>query len=199
MSIVKCSNGHYFDDEKNASCPYCEELGFLGNGGSPGFDPDMDEATSAFMEDVAEPVDYAMDEMTAGYSDFEGYGEDERTMGFFETRLDMDPVVGWLVCVSGNERGRDYRLHAGRNFIGRSEDMEVTIYDDLSVSRDSHCSVIYDPLHGDFLLAPGVGTIVHYKGKPLKDTALLEDGDEFGIGESSFVFVAFCKGERKWL
>ena len=36
----------------------------------------------------------------------------------------FDPVVEWLVCIDGPEKGRDYRIRSGNNYIGRSQDIE---------------------------------------------------------------------------
>jgi hypothetical protein len=157
----------------------------------------QDAPTSAFAVGGSEDV-------TVGYADGSPFGadrcgEDERTVGYVESRIDMDPVVGWLVCTDGEERGRDYRLHSGRNFVGRAAAMDVIICDDGEVSRENHCSLVYDPLHGEYLLAPGHGTLTYKGGEPVRETVPLRDGDEIGIGDSTFVFVAFCKDGRRWV
>ena len=41
-------------------------------------------------------------------------------MGIIKKKIGIDPAVGFLVCVSGPHRGADYKLVAGRNFIGRA-------------------------------------------------------------------------------
>ena len=57
----------------------------------------------------------------------------------------MDPVVGWLVCLAGPDRGKDFRLHAEKNFIGRAPNMDVCVAGDETVSRERHAMVIFDP------------------------------------------------------
>ena len=47
-----------------------------------------------------------------------GAGEG-RTVGLIRKRTGLDPVVGWLVCIAGPDKGRDYRIHSERNFLGR--------------------------------------------------------------------------------
>lgn len=32
----------------------------------------------------------------------------------------VDPVTGWLVCIEGPQYGKDFKIHAGKNFIGRA-------------------------------------------------------------------------------
>ena len=177
MAIVKCENGHYYDDVKYAACPHC--------GGSIG----EDDKTVSFISEE----ELARNKLAAMID------SDEKTVGFFQTRMKADPVVGWLVCTEGQERGRDYRIRSGRNFVGRSYKMDISIHDDHAVSRDNHCSIVFDPVHGDFIIVPGEGTITYINGQPLTEPKHFEDGDTIGIGDSVFIFIAFCKGERKWL
>lgn len=177
MAIIQCEFGHYYDDEKYAECPHCEEQ--IGEG----------DLTMSFVEEE----ERAHDKLAAMA------GSDERTVGVFQARMKADPVVGWLVCMEGPERGRDYRIHTGRNFLGRSYGMDLTVRDDLSISREKHCSIVYDPKHGDFMLVPGEGTNTYVNSSLLKEPVRMEDGDAIGIGGSVFVFIAFCKGERTWL
>ena len=33
-----------------------------------------------------------------------------------------NPVCGWIVCVKGPRRGKDYRVMDGKNFVGRADD-----------------------------------------------------------------------------
>ena len=38
-----------------------------------------------------------------------------------------NPVCGWIVCVKGPRRGKDYRVMDGKNFVGRADDMDIQI------------------------------------------------------------------------
>ena len=55
------------------------------------------------------------------------------------------PCVGWLVALGGEHIGTDFRLKAGKNFIGRDMQMDVALTEDKSVSRDRHAIVVYEP------------------------------------------------------
>ena len=129
-NMVLCTRGiHYYDQEKHASCPYCQRLE-QGRGseptmpvgqssGSRGSEPTMANEGSSFRR--SEPtlpresrkvhVDRAA---TSAW-----HAEDEEEKKAFE------PVVGWLVAVDGPEKGRDFRIVTGRNAIGRSLGAEV--------------------------------------------------------------------------
>ena len=71
-----------------------------------------------------------------------------KTVGVFQRRGGCEPVVGWLVCTEGGEKGRDFRLLAKINTIGRSERMDVCIKNDPAISRENHARIGYDQKHG---------------------------------------------------
>lgn len=121
-----------------------------------------------------------------------------KRLQFMFLRTGIEPVVGWLVCVNGEEKGRDYRLIRGRNRIGRDSDMDVTIRKDQKVTREEHCSVVYDEKSNLTFLVPGNGTLTYYKGEMLRQPQQLCSGDAVEIGETKFIFISFCEGERVW-
>ena len=45
------------------------------------------------------------------------------------------PVCGWIVCVKGPRRGKDYRVMDGKNFVGRADDMDIQILGDNKIAR----------------------------------------------------------------
>ena len=49
----------------------------------------------------------------------------EKPWESFRRKSGIDPAVGFLICIEGPDRGADYRLVAGRNFIGRLPSMDV--------------------------------------------------------------------------
>lgn len=113
--------------------------------------------------------------------------------------LAVDPVVGWLVCVEGPDRGRDWRVRAGRNTVGRGMHMDVRIHGDQSVSRDTHAVVRFDEACATFELSPGPscrpltrnGTAVHA-------TVPLRAQDVIGLGRSRLLFVPLCDVRFRW-
>ena len=176
MAIIQCENGHYYDDGKYAVCPHCVD------------ENAEDSPTMSFVEEEKQTHDMLVSMAGGG----------EKTVGYFQGRINLDPVVGWIVCMKGPERGRDYRIHSGRNFVGRSFRMDISIVDDKAVSRENHCSIVYEPINSEFILVPGEGTNTYVNEQPLTEPKRLEDGDSIGIGDSAFSFIAFCAGERVW-
>ena len=49
-----------------------------------------------------------------------------------------NPVCGWIVCVKGPRRGKDYRVMDGKNFVGRADDMDIQILGDNKIARRNH-------------------------------------------------------------
>jgi len=174
MRTARCDFGHYYDADKYNVCPYC--------------------TSSSGIEDEGKTISYAQsadEEKTVAFSaSADKSAENEDTSS--------SPVVGWLVCVRGAERGRDYRLQSGRNFIGRSLDMDVCIREDAAISRDNHASLVYDPRSGRYVLLPGEATETKVNGESLYGIHDLKDGDIIECGETALCFIGFCTEERKW-
>lgn len=201
--IKRCSKGHWYDASVNRMCPHCrqesEKLGIRLN------DIEEDDHTISITEvnaSLGKELDAVLGKITRTQTESVVQGmepDDDKTIsfGFFGMR-EMPPVTGWLVCTTGSERGRDYRLHAGKNFIGRSPSMDITPADDKKISREKHCAVIYDPKGNVFYVSAENGNLVYHNQKLLESAALLEENDTITVGDTSFIFIPFSKGERKW-
>ena len=105
-------------------------------------------------------------------------------------------MVGWLACVAGPDRGRDWRLVSGRNAIGRADGMPVQLSGDPKVSRDRHAVVSFDPRRAAFTLAPGDGQgLVYLNGQEVLVGTPLAAHERIELGDSVLVFVPLV-GER---
>lgn len=112
---------------------------------------------------------------------------------------DVDPVVGWLICIEGAEKGRDYRIHAENNYIGRGEKMDIRILNDTTISRDHHAVISYDPRTRVFYFSPGPGrNIVRLNNEGIFMTQKIKARDIVEIGETKLMFLPFCGEEFDW-
>jgi len=179
VAIIKCDKGHFYDNEKYDACPHCKL-----ESSKPSND---NEVTIAKISS-----DSAKKNLAAFI-----VGKDERTVSIFSSKGLQAPVVGWLVCVEGNEKGRDYRIKSGRNFVGRAHQMDIVIADDMEISRDNHCSVVFDPKSVSFSIVPGSG-VVYKNGEKVLEPQKLEAYDKLTVGNSTFRFVPFCKEGVGW-
>jgi hypothetical protein len=121
--------------------------------------------------------------------DGRGLGE---TVGIFQKRTGVDPVVGWLVCIKGTHKGRDYRLHSDLNKLGRAPNMDVCIEGDEAISRENHCQIAFSPRSKTFNIIPGDGRNLSYlNDQDVLSAMRLKAYDRLDLGESSFIFIPF--------
>lgn len=108
------------------------------------------------------------------------------------------PACGFLVCTEGPEYGRSFVLYPGRNFIGRSEEMDIRL-SDRSVSRNRHAVIIYEPKGRKFYAQRGESHELFYVNDSVVLSDIeLNDFDELLIGSTTFRFVPFCGKRFGW-
>jgi hypothetical protein len=128
-----------------------------------------------------------------------GVGAAGVTIGAFSKSSRFDPVVGWLVCIKGINKGRDYRLHSDLNKVGRAPNMDVCIEGDDTVSRENHCQIAFSPRSKAFNVVPGDGrNLIYRNGKDVLTATELQAYDCLDIGEGSFLFIPFCSERFAW-
>ncbi len=111
----------------------------------------------------------------------------------------FSPVVGWLVCVDGPAEGTDYRIRAGYNYIGRSENMDICIQGDNTIGRDRHAMIAYDPQEKVYFFGPADGkSIVRKNGKMVMVPTELEAYDVVSVGSTKLMFVPLCGEHFNW-
>lgn len=116
-------------------------------------------------------------------------------------------VVGWMVGVSGVCRGQDFRLHSGKNNVGRDSKFEVPLMD-RRITRAAILQVAYDPFGNIFLISPGSGNCLAYvNGEYIIETKRLQPYDRIQIGYEDdgtteficeLVFVPLCCDHFSW-
>lgn len=126
------------------------------------------------------------------------YGKDDKTIGFSSNNQKNYMVTGWLVCVDGPHKGYSFNLYYGFNTIGYSRNNRISLLEDTSVAKKVHCSVVYEDRKNCFYLVPEEGQETYLNDQHLTEASELKNEDRIHIGETQFVFIAFCGGERKW-
>ena len=194
MEMKKCERGHYYDASVHAECPYCMNENSAGSmertmalDASAGNDKTMPLAQAASGKNLTRPLFAAVQE--AG-------DEDGRTVALIQSDLGIDPVVGWLVCLAGKEKGRDYRIHSDNNYVGRSEKMDICIRGDETISRENQAVITYDTSNNRYYFSPGDGrSIVRVNSQAVFQTVELTAYDRVVIGKTELMFMPLC-GER---
>ena len=125
--------------------------------------------------------------------------QSNKTVAVFRQRHGIDPVVGWLVCVNGPEKGNDYRLKAKINTIGRGEGNDVCINGDKTISSHAHAKLAYDARRNQYTFLPGEGSNINYLNNEAVYTPMpLHAYDVVDLGESSFLFIPLCDERFRW-
>lgn len=136
-------------------------------------------------------------ELTVFYTE-DDKDEQQKTIGLAFSGDGNQPVVGWLVCELGPERGRSYVIRNGRNFLGRSYGSDIIISDDPLISSTNHCSIIFEPQKCCFYIYPSENGVTRLNGEVLKKERIITDEDTVAVGKSVFRMIPYCKEGRVW-
>lgn len=111
----------------------------------------------------------------------------------------MNPPTGWLVCVDGPSKGRDYKIMAEKNFIGRADGMDIQILGDNHIAKRNHAVLAYDPKTRKTFILPGDSQgLVYVNGTAIFTPAELSANDNIELGKSKFLFIPLCGEHFEW-
>lgn len=135
-----------------------------------------------------------------------GYGKEERadadgghTVGMMEKKLGLEPVVGWLVCIEGPDKGKDYKIWGRINRIGSSSKMDIAVKGDSTISGEDAARLGYDPKKNNFRLIPGNNKNNVYVNDDVVDmTVYLKPYDVIEMGQTKLAFIPFCSPRFSW-
>lgn len=217
MKLIRCPKGHFYDVEKYQTCPHCE--GEAGQSADDDLtvplprngqdDVPTSKKNASGQEEIFKTESISSrtekSELAAQLNQTKSLSDadDAKTIGMFKKTYakdtGCDPVVGWLVCTVGSHYGEDFKLRAGRNFIGRSEKMDICLKNDATISREKHMVILYEPKANIFMVQPGDSRELSY----LNENVILEAKqinpyDVIILGETQLTFVPFCSDSFKW-
>lgn len=200
MEIKKCGKGHFYSSEYE-QCPFCS--GNVDKGtDAPEWEMDPEVKPEKVPQKSAEPVIEKKPTPEGPWvkpAVVEKYGDTEPDWFPGKDTMGCDPVVGWLVCIQGPNRGQAYRLHSGTNFIGRGKEMDVCVENDRQISSRNAASVSYDDRNKVFFLERGEGrNNVYLNGAVLRRAEDIADYDKIVIGASEFLFMSLCGEKFTW-
>jgi hypothetical protein len=190
--MVRCPEGHFYDPTKHTACPWCA----LPPDSAGGSEKTRPVRPGAMETPPPPPLPGGGPPPIPGGPK---PGATRRVGMEAPGTGKIDPVVGWLVCLEGPDRGRDFRLHAEKNFIGRSNAMDVCIPNDDAISREKHGVVIFDPKKQIFWVLPGDASgLVYLNGEIVHSPKQLIRGDTLEVGQSKLVLIPFCGDKYSW-
>ena len=206
-TIMKCPNGHFYDMDRTKDCPYCKAQEeekknmkklipdhpyFAVDSGDAG-----EEKTVAMLPGQNEEI---MFNGSGGRGKMSGMAAPDEgvTVGIFKPGKGTAFVTGWLVGIEGPVKGRDFRIIHGKNWIGRSYNMDLCISEGIGIADIKHCAVVYDGKGNHFFVVPGSGTVTYLNGNVLEGPSAIGLGDQLKLGNCKFEFVPFCREGRVW-
>ncbi len=191
MTIKRCQNGHFFDPDINPSCPWCAVPAYENEGTHRINTPGSPEGGNAGGTVKLSPHNRPSAQKNPV--------DEGHTVAVVKRKTGIDPVVGWLVCIKGPDRGRDYRIRTEKNSIGRSETMDICISGDDSISRNDHAFLVYDPKKKTFRIQSGLSRgLIYLNEEEVISSETLKAYDRIEIGQSVFLFVPFCGEAFQW-
>lgn len=205
--MKRCTNGHFYDEEKYDHCPQCDidenyssGVGALETNRQYVSNNGIYESGRYSSQYVNEAV-YGGDGYTEGYGYLDHYNdkEGEETVALYKKVKGFSPVVGWLVCVEGASKGKDFSIRPERNFIGRDASMDICIGGDNTISSKKHAIISYNPKEAVFRVMPGEGHgIVYLNNNEVFGAEKLKRGDIIQVGETNLIFVPLCGEDFTW-
>ena len=220
MEMKRCQNGHFYDQSVYQQCPYCQgasananvtiplgrerspfpapgptvPVSPAGSGPAGGTVPPQGPRPSGPAVGPTRPV-HPANRVTPSY----GTPDEGKTIGIMHKKLGVDPVVGWLVCTKGKNKGQDYRIHTGNNFIGRGDQADIRIQGDNTVSKENQGMISYDRKHKAFYVAPGTGqNMMYLNDEPVLVVSKMKIYDKIEVGDEELMFIPLCGEEFEW-
>ena len=183
--MTRCPEGHFYDPQAHTSCPWCakpvEDPGAAGKTVPLHGGPDPGKT----LPMQAAPVPHGL---VPGV-----------TQRLVQQPSGVEPVVGWLVCIEGPDKGRDFRVHSEKNFIGRTPAMDICIMNDDAVSREKHATITFEPKKQTFWLVPGESSgLVYLNGEVVHVPTPLKARDVVELGKSKLLLIPFVTEFHRW-
>lgn len=189
MAIIQCPNKHYYDNVKFSECPHCRDLRQ---------DKDTQKTVAKYPSSAPSSNSDEIKTMSLKSSLKNDHDNDTgtKTIAKYVTDRNMNPIAGWLVCIDGENKGRSFEIHIGKNFVGRSMKMDIHTNDE-KISRENHYSIIFEPNKCEFFIMQGNG-ITYINDELLSNAVMLKENDKIEAGSSTYRFVPYCKEGRDW-
>lgn len=125
--------------------------------------------------------------------------ESDKVASLLDSGEEIQPVTGWLVCIEGPRRGKDYKIREGKNFVGRADNMQIRIIGDNEISRVNHAVIVYDKKNRTTHLLPGDSMgLAYLNGEAVFTPLELTSFSVVEMGQSKFLFIPLCGEHFEW-
>ena len=87
--------------------------------------------------------------------------------------------IAFLECIFGTGVGKKYPIHEGL----------IHLTDDIQITRDNHCTIVYDIDKDKYKIVPSTGSFTYLNNVLLRKPKYIHENDVFRIGRSNFRLV----------
>lgn len=109
-----------------------------------------------------------------------------------------DLVVGWLVVITGPERGKVLSLGYGVNDMGRGAGARLRLdFGDETITHENQAAIIYTMRSRRFYLQ-SVATGTWLDGRMIQESVELKGGEMLQVGQTRLRFVPLCGPGFDW-
>lgn len=201
MNLIRCEKGHFYDGDKFAQCPHCapneedrEVTIALREGGNETKTGDNSSKTDNVTLSLKDAL---VASQTSVLDEDDDMG---KTVRYYEnSALENEPCVGWLVGLNQEVFGQSFILKSGKNFIGRSNDMDIVLAKDNTVSRNKHAILIYEPKSRMFIAQPGESRELFYlNDEVVLNNQQMKKNDILLIGNTRLMLIPCCDEQFCW-
>lgn len=113
--------------------------------------------------------------------------------------LEVDPVVGFLICIEGPHFGECFCIYEGKNSIGRSINSRIQLNKDQTVSRKAQAYIIFDSMNNSFLITSGESDALAYVNNQLiLQPVKVEINTDIKVGQCILRFIPFINENFTW-
>lgn len=226
-NFVKCPNGHMFDSDNTPQCPHCRGANSALESSTAPAGNFATEATGSGFRSVAtqaaptqggapltaaKTVAFEYQETRSADAGLAPTGSGNTSLRACPTMPGVmqhptseeapankvfNPVVGWLISMSGADKGRDFRLLVGKNTIGRGRDENVFLSGDEKISRD-HATIYYYPKVNEFYIEDHSTHGTYLNSKPIIQRTLINTMDRIEIGDTVLILKSLCDSGFIW-
>lgn len=202
MNKVKCINGHFYDADRFEICPICgaDSTASAPKESKPKAPETLPNTKPLISAEDAQEISSAPSSLI---KDLEKTGSQNisplpKTTAYYNMG-EVNPPVGWLICVNGFYQGQAFQCKTGKNRIGRNQELEICLSEDVSITRDPHAILIYDPKNKRFYLQAGTSDgLAYWNGNLLFGHEELQPYDKISLGNSEFIFLPLCGDQFTW-
>lgn len=177
MSTKLCQNGHVMEASWDR-CPYCPDPSRMGR---PAVPPTRVNVEAGSPAPAPLPTPTPAPKAKAG-------ADAKKTRMIVEEA--SAPVVGWLVALNGNSKGKDFRVVEGKTSIGSLEDNNIVLNDEFISGH--HATIKFVQKDGEriFILTDmdsSNGTFLNDAEEPIAREELV-DNDTVTFGKVKMKF-----------